>query len=39
VQHGKIAAGSSTIADFDDLPTALERVARRDAMGKVVVVP
>ena len=39
VQRGKIAAGLSTIADFNELPTALERVARRDAMGKVVVVP
>ncbi len=39
VQRGEIGAGSSTVARFDELPTALERVARRDAMGKVVVVP
>ncbi|MEX0948667.1 MAG: NADPH:quinone oxidoreductase family protein [Acidimicrobiia bacterium] len=39
VERGAIGAGSSTIARFDDLPAALERVARRDAMGKVVVVP
>jgi NADPH:quinone reductase len=39
VQRGEIGAGSSTVARFDELPTALDRVARRDAMGKVVVVP
>ncbi len=39
VQRGEIGAGSSTVARFDELPDALERVARRDAMGKVVVVP
>ena len=39
VQRGEVGAGSSTVARFDDLPAALERVARRDAMGKVVVVP
>jgi len=39
VQRGEIGVGSSTIARFDDLPAALESVADRDAMGKVVVVP
>ena len=39
VKRGEIGAGSSTVARFDDLPAALERVAQRDVMGKVVVVP
>lgn len=39
VERGAIGAGSSTIARFDELPAALERVAQRDALGKVVVVP
>jgi NADPH:quinone reductase len=39
VQRGEVGAGSSTVARFDDLPAALERVAQRDVMGKVVVVP
>lgn len=39
VRRGEIGAGSSTVARFDELPDALERVARRDAVGKVVVVP
>jgi NADPH2:quinone reductase len=39
VQRGDIGASSATVARFDDLPAALERVARRDAMGKVVLVP
>jgi NADPH2:quinone reductase len=39
VELGAIGAGSSTIARFDELPAALERVARRDALGKIVVVP
>ncbi len=39
VRRGEIGAGSATTARFDELPAALERVARRDAMGKVVVVP
>jgi len=39
VRQGAIGAGSSTVAPFDDLPAALERVAGRDAMGKVVLVP
>ena len=38
VRRGEIGAGSSTVARFDDLPAALERVAERNAMGKVVVV-
>ena len=39
VQRGEIGAGSTTVARFEQLPEALERVARRDAMGKVVLVP
>ena len=39
VQQGDIGGGSSTVAPFAELPAALERVAHRDAMGKVVVVP
>jgi NADPH2:quinone reductase len=39
VRRGEIGGGSSTVARFGELPEALERVARRDAMGKVVVVP
>jgi NADPH:quinone reductase len=39
VSRGEISGGSTTVAPFEDLPAALERVARRDAMGKVVIVP
>lgn len=39
VERGAIGAGSSMIARFDELPAELERVAQRDSLGKVVVVP
>ena len=39
VNRGEIGAGSSTVARFADLPEALQRVATREAMGKVVIVP
>jgi hypothetical protein len=39
VRSGEIGGGSTTVARFEDLPAALERVAGRDAMGKVVLVP
>jgi NADPH2:quinone reductase len=39
VRQGEIGRGSSTEASFDALPAALERVARREAVGKVAVMP
>jgi len=39
VRSGDIGRGAATVATFDELPAALERVAQRAAMGKVVVVP
>src|SRR5207249_3047003 len=39
LRSGEIGRGSSTVARFDELPSALDRVAHREAMGKVVVVP
>jgi NADPH2:quinone reductase len=39
VRSGQIGRGAATVARFDELPVALERVAQRAAMGKVVVVP
>jgi NADPH2:quinone reductase len=39
VRRRGLGAGSSTEVAFGDLPAALERVARRDAVGKVVLVP
>lgn len=38
-ERGVIGTGSTTVASFDELPVALERVARRDSVGKVVVIP
>jgi NADPH2:quinone reductase len=39
VRAGRIGRAAATVAPFDELPAALERVAQRAAMGKVVVVP
>ncbi len=39
VRRRGIGRGSSTAVGFADLPAALERVARRDALGKVVLLP
>jgi NADPH:quinone reductase len=39
VRRRGIGTGSSTEVGFADLPAALERIARRDALGKVVLVP
>ena len=39
VRRRGIGRGSSTTVGFADLPAALERVARRDALGKVVLLP
>lgn len=39
VHRRGLGMGSSTEVGFADLPAALERVARRDALGKVVLVP
>jgi NADPH2:quinone reductase len=39
VQRRGVGQGSSTEVGFADLPAALERVARRDAVGKVILVP
>jgi NADPH2:quinone reductase len=39
VRRRGLAQGSSTEVGFADLPAALERVARRDVVGKVVLVP
>jgi NADPH2:quinone reductase len=39
VRRRGIGGGSSTEVGFADLPEALERVARRDVSGKVVLVP
>ena len=37
--RGGLGSGIATVCAFDELPSALERVARREAMGKVVMVP
>ena len=39
VRRRGIGRGSSTAVGFADLPAALEHVARRDALGKVVLLP
>src|SRR5262245_43044548 len=39
MQREGLGTGSATVAPFEELPAALERVARREAMGKAVVVP
>jgi NADPH:quinone reductase len=39
VERDGIGTGSTTTAAFTELPAALERVARREAMGRVVVMP
>jgi NADPH:quinone reductase len=39
VRAEQIGRGAAMVVPFDELPAGLERVARRAAMGKVVVVP